>query len=79
VLELFKSNPKPKGLETSQNCVCEGNGMEWNGIVHGTHLIPKKFFLKLTQTFLLFTSNQLLFITFQIKKSLQNKIFHFFI
>jgi hypothetical protein len=28
-----------------------------------THLIPKKFFLKLISTFLFFTSNQSLFIT----------------
>jgi hypothetical protein len=32
-----------------------------------THLIPKKFFLKLISTFLFFTSNQSLFITIQIK------------
>ena len=40
--------------------------------------ILQKFFLKSTPTFLFFTSNQSFFITFQIKKSVQNKIFHFF-
>jgi hypothetical protein len=39
----------------------------------------KKKISKSTPTFLLFISYQLLFITIQIKKSLQNKKFHFFI
>ena len=54
-------------------------GMEWNGTVPETRLIPKKFFLKLIPTFLLFALNQSLFITFQIIKLLQNKIFYFFL
>jgi hypothetical protein len=40
---------------------------------------PKKNFSKLIPIFLLFLSHQSLFITIQIKKSLQNKKFHFFI
>ena len=40
---------------------------------------PKKNFSKPTIAFLLFILHQSLFITIQIKKSLQNKKFHFFI
>ena len=59
--------------------ICEWNGMEWNGTVHETYLILKQNFLKLTTTFLLFTSNQsFFFITFQIKKNnYKTKIFTF--
>jgi hypothetical protein len=46
---------------------------DWLGFVKS----PKKIFSKSTSIFLLFISHQSLFITFQIKKSLQNKKFHF--
>jgi hypothetical protein len=46
---------------------------DWLGFVKS----PKFFFSKSTSIFLLFISHQSLFITFQIKKSLQNKKFHF--
>ena len=47
--------------------------LEWAGLDRK----PKKILSKSTPTFLLFISHQSHFITIQIKKSLQNKIFYF--
>jgi hypothetical protein len=55
-----------------QRCVWQRGGPDWTQNF-------KKFLLKSTPTFLLFILYQSLFITIQLKKSLQNKIFHFFI
>jgi hypothetical protein len=57
---------KSKGV-----CLAKG-GLDWTQNF-------KNFFLKSTPTFLLFISYQSHFITIQLKKLLQNKIFHFFI
>ena len=53
---------------------------KWNGTVHGPTQFPNFFFLKINSSILVFLYQiNHFFITFQIKKSLQNKIFHFFI
>jgi hypothetical protein len=49
---------------------------QWTGLNPTQN--PKKLFSKLIKTFLLFISYQSLYITIQIKKSLQNKKFQFF-
>jgi hypothetical protein len=75
VSQLHSQNNLGIDVHVHKGYVCEGNGPKrWLDPP-----IPKNFFLKSTPTFLLFTSNQSLFITIQIKKSLQNKIFHFII